>query len=368
MFEIIFLVFLCGYFIQSVLFIIGLNKSFPKIKKENLPEATVVVAVRNEEKNILRCLNSLNKLDYPENKLEIIISDGHSTDSTTEIVDEYIRDKKRFRRITANPEKENLKGKANAIDSAIRVSNGEIILTTDADCVVATDWVKTICSYYRDNVAAVSGFTTQTAYNGFSGMQAIDFIYLLTVAAGTMNLGYPISCIGNNMSYRKKAYGEMGGYENLSFSVTEDFSVLRAIYLLGKYQVIFPLDKDGLVTSLPCTSFKELYQQKKRWGVGGLAVPFRGFVIMSFGWIVNLCVLLTPAFLSGTWLYLSIFKIAIDLFVLYPIHSKLGIKEKMKYFVQFEIYFLIYVIILPIAVLSSRKVVWKGKEYNASAV
>lgn len=368
MLEIIFLIFLCGYFIQSVLFIIGINKSFPKINDEDLPEATVIVAVRNEEKNILRCLNSLARLQYPDDKLEIIISDGYSTDSTADIVDEFIKDKKRFRRIIANPEKENLRGKANAIDSAIKISNGKIILTTDADCEVKPEWVKTICSYYQGNVAAVSGFTTQTAYNGFSGMQAIDFIYLLIVAAGTINLGYPISCIGNNMSYRKKAYEETGGYAKLPFSVTEDFSLLRAIYLLGKYRVIFPLDKNALVTSLPCVDLKELFLQKKRWGVGGLAVPFRGFIIMSFGFIVNLCVLLTPVFFTGVWLYLAVFKIAIDLFVLFPIHSRLGIKQNLKYFIQFEIYFLVYVIILPFIVLSSRKVVWKGKEYNASSV
>ena len=91
MLEIIFLVFLCGYFIQSVLFVIGINRNFSRIKEEELPKATVVVAVRNEEKNILRCLNALDKLIYPEGKLEIIISDGHSTDSTTTIVDNFIK-------------------------------------------------------------------------------------------------------------------------------------------------------------------------------------------------------------------------------------------------------------------------------------
>jgi cellulose synthase/poly-beta-1,6-N-acetylglucosamine synthase-like glycosyltransferase len=363
MFEIIFLVFICGYFIQSVLFIIGINKKFPRVKDEDLPKATVIVAVRNEEKNIERCLNGLDKLIYTEGKLEIIIADGHSTDSTVEIVNEFIKDKKRFKIISANAEKENLKGKANAIDSAVRISTGEIILTTDADCEVHPLWVKTICSYYKDDVGIVNGFTTQTAYNGFSGMQAIDFVYLLIVAAGTINLGYPISCIGNNMSYRKKAYLETGGYEKLPFSVTEDFNLLMAIYRLGKYKIIYPLDKNALITSLPCTSLNELYHQKKRWGVGGLGVPLRGFVILSFGFIVNLCILLTPLFFTVVCLYLAIFKIAIDYFVLFPVHSRLGIKQNMKYFIQFEIYFIIYVFVLPVIVLSSRKVVWKGKEY-----
>ncbi len=363
MFEIIFLVFLCGYFIQSVLFIIGNNKIFPRIKDEELPKAAVVVAVRNEEKNILRCLNSLDKLIYPEGKLEIIISDGHSTDATIQIVDEFIKNKSRFKRISANPESENLKGKANAIDSAIRITKGEIILTTDADCEVDPQWAKTICSYYKEDIGIVNGFTTQAAYNGFSGMQAIDFVYLLIIAAGTINLGYPISCIGNNMSYRKKVYYETGGYDNLPFSVTEDFNLLMAVNRLRKYKIIFPLDKNALVTSLPCTSLPELYHQKKRWGVGGLGVPLRGFIIMSFGLIVNLCILLTPVFFSGVWLYLAVFKLAIDLFVLYPVHNRLGLKPHLRYFIQFELYFIIYVLILPVIVLSSRKVVWKGKEY-----
>ncbi len=363
MLEIIFLIFLSGYFIQSVLFVIGINKKFAKISDEELPRATVVVAVRNEEKNILRCLKALDRLIYPDGKLEIIISDGHSTDATVNIIDDFIKDKKQFRRTSANPEKENLKGKANAIDSAIRITDGEIILTTDADCEPDPLWVKTICSYYKEDVGVVNGFTTQTAYNGFSGMQAIDFVYLLIVASGTINLGYPISCIGNNMSYRKKAYLETGGYEALPFSVTEDFSLFSAISRLNKYKIIFPLDKNALVTSLPCTSINELFNQKKRWGVGGLGALPRGFFILGSGLIVNLCLLLTPFYFTDVLLYLAVFKAATDLFVLYPVHYRLGIKDHLKYFIQFELYFIIYVVILPVIVLGSRKIVWKGKEY-----
>jgi cellulose synthase/poly-beta-1,6-N-acetylglucosamine synthase-like glycosyltransferase len=363
MFEIIFLIFLCGYFIQSVLFIIGINKKFPKIKDEDLPHAAVIVAVRNEEQNIIRCLNALNKLEYPEEKFEIIISDGHSTDSTVQIVEDFIKGKPRFRIISANPEKENLKGKANAIDSAVGTTKADIILTTDADCEVDPLWVKTICSYYQNDVGIVNGFTTQISNDGFSGMQALDFVYLLIVAAGTTNLNSPISCIGNNMSYRRKAYLETGGYEKLPFSVTEDFNLLMAISRLNKYKIIFPLDKNALVTSLPCTNLNELYHQKKRWGVGGLGAPLRGFIIMAFGLIVNLFMLLSPFFFSSAVLYFIFFKLAIDLFVLFPVHIRLGVKDHMKYFLWFELYFILYVILLPVIVLTSRKVVWKGKEY-----
>jgi len=361
--EIIFLIILSGYFIQSVIFIIGAKKKFSRLNDDELPTATVIVAARNEESNIKRCLNSLGMLEYPEGKLEILIVDDRSTDKTGEIIDEFISERENFRKIIPDEPKGKMVGKVNALATAIRGANGQIILTTDADCAVKPLWVKTIASFYQNDVGMVDSYTTQLANNSFDGMQAIDFIYLLLVGGGTINLGIPISCIGNNMSFRKKAYDEIGGYEALPFSVTEDFTLLRAIYKLKKYKILFPLEKDVLVTSIPCPDFKSLYRQKKRWAVGGLGVPVRGFFIMFWGYVANLAILLTPLFYSHVWLYLVFFKIAIDLFVLYPIHQKMGITKNLKYFFAYQIYYILYVLALPFIVLASRKVVWKGREY-----
>ena len=363
MFEIIFLIVLCGYFIQSVLFIIGVRKYFPRLKKEELPTATIIVAARNEENNILRCLKSLDNLVYPDDKLEVILVDDRSTDNTGKIIDDFISGKEKFKKIITAEEIGHLKGKTNAIANAINIAKGEVILTTDADCEVHPLWAVTTASYYQKDVGAVNGFTTQIANNGFSGMQSIDFIYLLIVASGTINLGYPISCIGNNMSYRKDAYREVGGYESLPFSVTEDSNLLKAINNSDKYKIIFPLNENALITSLPCDSMKSLYRQKKRWGVGGISVPFSGYLVMAWGFLTNLGMLLTPFFFSPVWLYLAIFKLATDFFVLYPVHKKLGIQKNLKYFISFEIYYTLYVIALPFSLMFSRKVIWKGREY-----
>ena len=364
MFEIIFLIFLSGYFIQSVIFSIGVKKSFPKIKESELLPVSVIVAARNEEENILTCLKSLNELVYPEEKLEIIIVDDKSTDKTGEIIDEFIFDKKKFKKIVTKKEIGKLKGKTNALANALEAANGEIIFTTDADCIVPPMWVYTTASYYKPDVAMVNGFTTQHAFNGFGGMQAIDFIYLLIVAAGTINLGRPISCIGNNMSYRKKAYFEIGGYENLPFSVTEDFNLLHAIFKLKKYKIIYPLNNETLVISRPCENLKSLYRQKKRWSVGGIGAPIAGYLIMAYGFMTNLSVLLTPFLFSAIWLYLVFFKIVIDFFFLFPVHSSLGIKKDLKYFFYWQIYYTIYVVLIPFdLIFTGRKVIWKGRRY-----
>ena len=364
MFEIIFLIAVCGYFIQSVLFIIGIRKKFPQLSENELPEASIIVASRNEEENILRCLKSLDNLIYPEGKLEIILVDDKSTDTTGKLIDEFISGKSNFKKIVTKKEIGRLKGKTNALANGIEIAKGEIILTTDADCEVNPQWASNIASYYQKDVALVNGFTTQLAYDGFSGMQAIDFIYLLTAAAGTINFQKPVSCIGNNMSYRKSVYLEAGGYENLPFSVTEDFNLLQAIYKLKKYKIIFPLDKNSLITSIPCKNLRELYSQKKRWSVGGLDIPIRGYSIIVWGFLTNLCLLLTPLFFSPVWLYLLVFKITIDYLVLYPVHKALGIQKNLKYFFNFQVYYIIYVVLIPFAIAASRKVIWKEREYR----
>ncbi len=165
------------------------------------------------------------------------------------------------------------------------------------------------------------------------------------------------------MSFRKQAYLEVGGYENLPFSVTEDFTLLKAIHNLKKYKIIYPLDADSLVVSKPCPDFKSLYWQKKRWGVGGIESDIIGYLIMLWGYITHIAMLLTPFFFSFTALYLCFFKIFIDYFFTYNVFKKLKLKLKFLHFLAFEIYFIIYVIILPFIVFSNRRVLWKGREY-----
>ncbi len=363
MFEIIFAIALFLYIIQTVIFFRGMLKKYHRIDDSALPTATVVVAARNEEDKILDCLISLNKLDYPEGKLEIVIAEDQSTDNTRGIIKTFVRDKKRFRLFEVDGEKKGLKGKANAIAQALQTVSSEIILTTDADCTVSPTWARTICSYYTDDVAMVCGYTNQTDNTLFEGMQAADFIYLLGVAAGTINLGKPLSCIGNNMSYRKSAYDRIGGYESMPFSVTEDFQILAAIHKLGEYKIIYPADPGAMVISKPCADYPELYKQKKRWAVGGLESDIIGFAVMASGFILHLLMLALPFFFSFLAIGMAVVKILTDYLFLLFTHRLIGQKILFKNFIAFEIYFILYVFILPFTVIFNRRVVWKGRKY-----
>ena len=73
--------------------------------------------------------------------------------------------------------------------------------------------------------------------------------------------------------------------------------------------------------------------------------------------------MMTPIFLSAAWVYLVVFKVAIDFFVLLPVHQRLGLQKNLKYFPVFEIYYMIYMVVLPFAVMFNKKVKWKDRVY-----
>lgn len=369
MFELIFAIVITLYAIQTFIFLYGSFKKFPKLSDDNLPTVTVIVAARNEEKAIGRCLEALDRLVYPEKKMEIIIVDGNSDDSTYQIVFDYIKDKPLFKVIKAEEEKPELKGKALALDSGIKIATGEIILSTDADCAVPPMWAKTVASYYHtEDVAMVMGFTTQLTENKqFYGMQALDFIYLLSVAAGSTNLNFPLSCIGNNMSYKKSVYDDLGGYEKIPFSVTEDLKLMLTVFDLKKYKILYPLDRESLVVSEPCETVDILTSQKKRWGVGGLkdGTPY-GYISVLIAFLSNLGLILSFIFFSKLSMALVLSKFLIDLILFFPVLKKLKLLGTLKYIFSFELYFAFYVLVLPISVLLDKKVVWKGKVYDKS--
>ncbi len=121
-------------------------------KNMKLPLISCVLAVRNEEKMILKCISSLVNSDY-KNK-EIIIVNDASTDRTREVL--------KFYEGVKNVRVINLKinvGKKKAIAEGLKVAKGEIFVFTDSDCVIAPDAISRIIEIFiKDSkIGAVSG-------------------------------------------------------------------------------------------------------------------------------------------------------------------------------------------------------------------
>ena len=258
----------------------------------------------------------------------------------------------------------NLHGKANAVAQAVDIAKGEIILTSDADCMVPPTWVDTIIKMYQKDVGCVCGFTLLKFNSLFSGMQSMDWAYLLIIASAGVGWGLPLSAVGNNMSFRKKAYNDVGGYHKVGFSVTEDFLLFKSIAYKTNWNVRYPVEPNALVWSEPCANWRELYLQKKRWGTGGLRIHPLGYLIMSVGFFMSVGLLIMPFFLSSYWTWIGVFaaKSAGDWILLQRPLKKLKQKKLLKYFIPFELYYIIYVTLLPFIVTLTGRVIWKERK------
>ncbi len=361
----LFILILSLYCAQCCLFIYGVLKArFDKDSRYE-PVVSVVMAARNEERNIGACIESLTLLNYPKDKLEIIVVDDNSTDTTPSIIRGFTDKHSNVKAIDGKRTTGNLRGKANAIAQGIDISAGEIILMTDADCIVPTTWVRSTVQHYAKDTGVVAGLTLLQPTGWFAGMQSLDWAYILAVASAAMSLKNPLSCIGNNFSFRRKAYDEVGGYRGIKFSVTEDFALFKAITSSGRWGYKYPLEKESLVFSKACRTIPELYRQKRRWGVGGKDMPMSGLMIMAIAFCMH------GFLLSGYFSQLNIallllgfaVKLLCDFILLSVPLKRTGQCTQLKYFWLFEIYYTLYVIILPFAVFLGGKVVWKGRKY-----
>lgn len=357
------------YLLSSFLIRRGI-KNYPKCEL-NHRTVTVIVSARNEDENIQACLESLERLDYPKNLLEIVVVNDRSEDETHDIVTRFIGNKTQFKYLTVETNNPDLSGKANAVALAVRESQGKLILITDADCVVPPQWVRTMNSNFSDTVGMVAGFTlVNHDMKLFAKLQTFDWAYLLAVGAGAMGLGQPLSCIGNNFGFRRNVYEEVGGFEAIGFSITEDFALMKKIAESTQWDIIFPVEENGLVTSKPIRRLRDFFSQRKRWALGGQSVHWFGKALISlsvlahflipgaifFGAPLSSIVGATMAILFGDWL------------VLHPVLSRLHRKGLLLLLPIYKFFFLFYSLGLLLSLLFSRKVVWKGIPYTARSM
>ncbi|MBX7205581.1 MAG: glycosyltransferase [Bacteroidia bacterium] len=237
-----------------------------------LPPCTIIVPVRNEEKHIISCLDGLFAQQYA-GAFEIIVADDHSTDNTTQLVEQYIG--KRLVSGSANLRLLKLEGneqagksyKKQAITKAVAIASGTIILTTDADCSRSREWLKTMVHFMeRNHLHLVSGPVEFSFTNMFEKMQALEFLGLIGIGGAAIKMGTPNMCNGANLAYRRQVFAEVGGYSgNEQLSSGDDEFLMHKVFKKYPHQVGFLKNNNALVQTEPQHKTEGFIQQRKRW-------------------------------------------------------------------------------------------------------
>jgi cellulose synthase/poly-beta-1,6-N-acetylglucosamine synthase-like glycosyltransferase len=364
MIALLYLFFILFFTYSFLLLFFSINrKDKLDILPNELPIVSVLVAARNEEENILSCLKALEKLDYPKDKLECLIGNDRSEDNTLAIIDAFIKGKNNFKVITITDNLGTAKGKANVLAHLARESKGDFLFITDADIEVPNTWIKGLLSRHDKGDGIVSGVTIVEGESLFSKLQGIEWIYAFGMVKIVSDLNIPVSAVGNNMMISKEAYLSTGGYENIPFSVTEDFELFRQTLKRG-WRFKNLQSQDVLAFSKPIKNWRALFHQRKRWLTGARNLPL----------VLSTCLFLQSIFLPVillTWFIQPWVGIVLWGFKILLKQVFIGIELKrlnlslqpLKYFLLFEIYTGLFSIALLLYHILPTKINWKGRKY-----
>ncbi|MFQ5627451.1 MAG: glycosyltransferase [bacterium] len=370
-FAIVSAILLCTYALQVFVFCLGLirGQEAKKTAHDFEPQITIIVPARNEEANLPDLITSLKNLDYPREKTEIIIVDDSSSDNTHIVATEMTAADVRFRIITPSKRDPQLNGKANAIDFAIQQTAGEIIFITDADCRVPETWIRAHLCYYQVGIGMVGGLVLLTEkkrkYSLFAHLQSLDWLYLCAVGSGGAGVGMPLSIFGNNFSFRKQAYHQVGGFRGAGFSVIEDFALMRAFQLKTRWQIALPADPNLAIQTRPAHSSSQFYLQRKRWVLGGKNVSIAGLFVLTLGFFGRALPIISLMFSDVTMALFSFGWIALsDLLLAGFAAKKIQRLGQMRSAPLYSIFSLGYTLLFAPIFFLSKSVRWKDRVYR----
>jgi cellulose synthase/poly-beta-1,6-N-acetylglucosamine synthase-like glycosyltransferase len=259
-----------SFFLFSI--IIGLGKL--KLSQTNqIPKEfiSIIIPFRNESENIISNVKSIIKQNFPKENYEVIYVDDSSTDNSFRILNDY--PKPNNVKVLSLPKDYSPNAhKKRAIRYGIENSAGEIIITTDADCVYSENWLSSMLSNYDNETGFISGPVEFLDDDGmFSKLQKLEFAGLVITGAGLIGIGKPTICNAANIAYRKKTYEKVNGfYDQMDLSSGDDELLMQKIAKDTKYKVKFSLLAKSIVKTSASKNINEFYHQRKRWASKGL--------------------------------------------------------------------------------------------------
>jgi cellulose synthase/poly-beta-1,6-N-acetylglucosamine synthase-like glycosyltransferase len=354
------------YSLRLVYFLSGQLRASIR-KQNNVPQrrVSIIIPARNEASTLHRCIASLRTITYPEHLLEIIIVNDRSTDATGSIIEQAAASWSVIKTVhrTESEARENLRGKPGALQAGVDRASGDVLLFTDADCVVEPDWVHTMLApFNNERVKMVCGFTTIEHSSAFGVLQDVEWLYTHSMAQGSLTNGIPIGCFGNNLAIDAAAFRALGGYNVVSFSITEDLALLQAMVRAG-HSVSYICSADSAVETLPCTTLMEYLHQKQRWVRGGTQLGWRAtiFVITSVTYWAALVLSIATQSAQWTLAFLALRALGDGVLIGLSV-MRLRRWSSIPAIAPSLIILLLLELILPILAMRKR-VQWKGQTF-----
>lgn len=303
---IISVIFSVLYFLMVMYFFVGwLRLKKPEATSatgKKLPFVSVVMSTRNESEHIKECLESIFKQNYPADLFEVVMVDDYSTDPTIRFAREIDRPNLlvlNLMQYLGDPG-EYFPNKKKALALGIKNAKGELIITTDGDCLVGENWLSAMVSYYQQNdFKLLTGpVMMKPAIWPLQVFQQMDVMSLLGITGATIRSNFPTMCNGANLMYAKNTFLEVEGFKgNHDVPTGDDVFLMQKVNERYPGSIGFVKNFEACVFTKPEKGLGSFISQRVRWiSKSSHFSDFKVTLMLYFAYLFNLLVLIDGVF------------------------------------------------------------------------
>jgi cellulose synthase/poly-beta-1,6-N-acetylglucosamine synthase-like glycosyltransferase len=240
---------------------------------KRFPKISVLIPAHNEEKIISETLDSLLRIDYPKDKLEIIVVDDGSSDRTYDLAKMFVKKGVKVYR-------KEWGGKAKALNYGLKKVRNNFVLTLDADCFLAKDALKKMVAQIQDRwtMAALPSIEVFNPKRILQNMQSVEYSFTSFFRKLTASV-YALAVAPAAVLYKTEFFRKYGGFDEKT--PTEDFEIgLRIVS--HNFNIVHVYDSK-VFTIVP-NKLSGIMRQRVRWAYGSLSDLSKYRKLLSFNY------------------------------------------------------------------------------------
>jgi len=317
---------------------------------------SVIIAAKNESTNIGLLLHHLFAQNYPKELVEFIIVNDHSTDDMLAQIAK-IDLPSNFHILNADKDF----GKKAAITQGIGYAKGELIVTTDADCVMDTQWLQSIVWHYETKqpkfIASPVVFYQEKSF--LEQFQSLDFLGMMLITGAGINSNKFYMANGANMAFPKTIFEAVNGYEgNQHIASGDDMFLVNKVAQQFPKGIQFNKNLDAVVQTRAESTWSRFFWQRIRWGSKNKSSNDVSLKLV-LGWVFLTCLWLVLFLGLKLWVVVLLLKLIGDFFLLREASGYFKREKIMRIFLPAFLMHTVYISIIGVLSLLGQKVRWK---------
>jgi Glycosyltransferases, probably involved in cell wall biogenesis len=251
----------------------------PRLDAAEFPFVSILIAAHNEEAVIAERLRNALAVDYPADRLEVVVASDGSTDRTTEIVGACVDPRVR---LLHSPLR---RGKARVLNAALKALRGEIVLLTDANTFIESNALRQIVPWFADSATGVvCGRLVLTDGASGANSDGLYWRYETFMKECEGRLGALLGANGAIYAIRRSEFSGINGG-----TIVDDLVIPLVMHLRTGCRIVY--DPSAVAREETAPSLTTEFRRRARIGaggfhslslVGGIALPRHGWLAFSF--------------------------------------------------------------------------------------